>query len=544
MGSASRPRPGAGGKMVRLRRRAAPITPYHRPRLLPYSQERNPSWISRIILSPTRLIATGAGKVLSTVFGPDPESSSSSSSSSSATDSTSEDDVDDAKHDDDLSSLGADRMNKNWKSQLIESFQGKPQPVEWKSENKRVIEQLVMQETFSREECDRLTHIINSRVIDSPGVANTQEEIENRTVDSAIMEAQKWLEEKKSGSTSMLELDPGTTAVKSALLPQVIGSEVGSPVDMAKSYMQSRPPWASQSSNHFKSPLPLAVQLFKEETSYSVGGNSVSLSKVSHLKRDSSASGSWNILEEIRRVRSKATEMRTPPSSKNDWSGFTSDYKTTPTALFADNLEGGMREKMHDSSKSGDGLSLDTRVNTPEGFLGAEDIKVVSHSDNGNAVVDGLKDTNGTGQLSSLVVGEAIQDLRLHEGNGSLLKEATRASDAFASNGCPSFISSPCAGLDKEENPVPFNEEQISVDPGYDKEIEGASVKETCEILSEASVEVVVVNENDSVVPDSQNSSSLHNDEWLENLVQPNPKPSSVGRKLSRYDRRGRGQGK
>lgn len=57
---------------------------------------------------------------------------------------------------------------------------------------------------------------------------------------------------------------------------------MGSPVDVAKSYMRARPPWASPSTNNFefKSPSPSGLQLFKEETSYSISGNPLSSSKV------------------------------------------------------------------------------------------------------------------------------------------------------------------------------------------------------------------------------------------------------------------------
>ena len=61
---------------------------------------------------------------------------------------------------------------------------------------------------------------------------------------------------------------------------QVIEDEVGSPADMAKLYMRARPHWASPSFNQGKSLSPVSAQLFNEETPYSVGGNSLSSSKV------------------------------------------------------------------------------------------------------------------------------------------------------------------------------------------------------------------------------------------------------------------------
>ena len=57
----------------------------------------------------------------------------------------------------------------------------------------------------------------------------------------------------------------------------------GSPVDVAKSYMRALPPWASPSSQHgeLRSTSPLGLQLFNEETPYSIGGTSIT-SKVTY----------------------------------------------------------------------------------------------------------------------------------------------------------------------------------------------------------------------------------------------------------------------
>ena len=82
--------PRSGGKMVRPRRAAGARTPYERPRLANPKPE-NPNWLSRLIYSSTRTIATGAGKLLTNVFFPESSSSESesSSASSSADDSSS-----------------------------------------------------------------------------------------------------------------------------------------------------------------------------------------------------------------------------------------------------------------------------------------------------------------------------------------------------------------------------------------------------------------------------------------------------------------------
>lgn len=66
------------------------------------------------------------------------------------------------------------------------------------------------------------------------------------------------------------------------LLVQGDEDDGGSPADVAKSYMRARPPWASPSIQHgeLKSTSPQGMQLFNEESKYSIGRNSVSTSKV------------------------------------------------------------------------------------------------------------------------------------------------------------------------------------------------------------------------------------------------------------------------
>lgn len=76
--------PRSGGKIVRPRRTIAPKNPYDRPtQQFINPPHENPNWISRLILSPTRMVVNGAGKLLSAVFN-SPDSYSSSSSSAFA----------------------------------------------------------------------------------------------------------------------------------------------------------------------------------------------------------------------------------------------------------------------------------------------------------------------------------------------------------------------------------------------------------------------------------------------------------------------------
>lgn len=71
-------------------------------------------------------------------------------------------------------------------------------------------------------------------------------------------------------------------------------------------------------------------------------------------KRDTPTIGSWNILEEIQRVRSKATEelLRTLPSKRIDWSSFALEKKNDPNTLISEKKETDMADKMHDFSES------------------------------------------------------------------------------------------------------------------------------------------------------------------------------------------------
>lgn len=67
------------------------------------------------------------------------------------------------------------------------------------------------------------------------------------------------------------------------------------------------------------------------------------------LKRESPGTGSWNIQEEIRKVRLKATEemLSTLPSSKIDWSTFALEHKSGLNSPATEKLEDGDGDKRH-----------------------------------------------------------------------------------------------------------------------------------------------------------------------------------------------------
>nr|XP_028962177.1 protein KAKU4-like [Malus domestica] len=401
-----------------------------------------------------------------------------------------------------------------------------------KSNKKHVIEQLLMQETFSREECDRLLKIIKSRVVgftNAEGAENTRPDVE-----SPVMKAKKWLSEKRLGSTSKPVLDHGTHTLSALMFPQGGEDEGGSPVDVAKVYMRARPPWASPSIKHgeLRSPSSIGMQLFNEETPYSTGGNSVSTSK---LKRDAPATGSWNIQEEIRRVRSKATEelLRSLPSTRIDWSTSALEKRSVLGSFPGGQREDDVGDKLHNSKNAvGSNLNLSLGITASNGsnvsektqyglqkedlplpdsdaasmggkgdascsqnaleemlssgqqLEASEDIKTAP-SDAGAGDFDGHKHTNGSEQQNSVVGGTIqVSDSKLHDVT-CLTTEATASRSAYTTNGFRSSVADLSAQLGTEENSM-LNGESNPV-----------SLNDNREFLNEPTGEVTNKNRND-----------------------------------------------
>ncbi|KAE9603744.1 hypothetical protein Lal_00002057 [Lupinus albus] len=548
---ASIPRSRSGGKILRPRRTSAAraTTPYSRP------SPANPNWLSRFVISPTRFVASGAGKILSTVLDLD----SSPTSSSSVTSSPYSSDTDSNHAEEEVDTFDDENGAGN-------------------NKNKHFIEQLVMQETFSREECDRLIKKIRSRVVDSPANDGDGDkrlgDMPNRILDSdiaspdlcsaAVMEAKKWLQEKKSGLDPNFDLGYGSRSLNLATLPQAPKDE-GSPVDLAKSYMLTLPPWLSPSLDHIKPPTLAGIQLFKEEEPHLFGGNSTSSSK---LKKDSSATRSWSIQDELRRVRSRATEemLRTLPSSKIDWSTFSMEYKNNLNSSAIENTEATLGAKVHDFTNSVDASSnlsrgLGTQA-TPDleskldGFLtesvlsdpaiinsdqknqgfGAaqqtegsrDECRGITTSgrregfsddlcgDDGFVKVNGINNTNeANGQLDSLEETLEAISFRVHDGNYSEFKEKVGTDNTLA-NGLPPSGPSLYAGEAIEQNRKALDNETSTVDLSREMPAKVVLEQGTC-MLSSESIEVpdmmvndtVAVKEIDSVASASQNSSSV-----------------------------------
>ncbi|XP_074286839.1 protein KAKU4 [Silene latifolia] len=460
----------AGGKITRNRRPPpSSRTPYARPSMPPPPEEQedieNPNWLSNLIY-PAKVIASGAGKLLS-FFGNDDSSSSEDDSEND------DDEVDEAEND------GSEKVFSP----------------SCKSENKRKIEELVLEETFSREEGNQLIRLIKSRIIGTPPTRN-----------KAVMEAKKWLLEKRSGSKKKLETELDSPS-------QFIRSEKGSPADMAKSYMQNRPAWASPSSKHveFGSPSTLSMLHFKEETP-------TSTLRSSELKRSSFATGSWNLLDEIRRVRTKATEefLAATPLTKTSLSIFSH-------ASNQDKMESKGTVEAADPAESAhvepDNVLRDAVANSfSRGSQDDNAVQSMEHPEHSEAVDVSVPDDN--------------KDNGVNESRSTTAENGSVASDY-------------AAGQNAAEEPKPLEEENGnpvgSSQGGQDVHIENSN------ILSEP-IDIPCT----TVVPNgSQNSSSLQEENLSQDFSHPTvdgptgkAKETAKERKPRVQTRRARGRGK
>ncbi|XP_022857460.1 protein KAKU4-like isoform X2 [Olea europaea var. sylvestris] len=568
MASLSESEFGAGGKIVTNRRKKRlSCTPYDRSQPPP-PVVRSPSWFSGVIIPSARAIASGARKILSSVL----YSDNSSSSEDDGSDSENDVENDNGYN---VPSDGINELNKG-NLEVIQSRQGSHSRV-GKSDIKHVIEQLIMQEMFSREECDRLIKIINSRLVDystteagetrlltlSPGetVGNENVDLHNRTV----MEAKRWLGDKKMGSSPVSDLAYGTFGFNSTV-PANIGSEVGSPVDMAKSYMKVRPPWASPTKQiEVRTPSTMMMEPFKEGTRYSVGNDSLSSLK------NSLASGSWNIQEELRRVRSKATdEMLRSLSSKIDLSLAP---KSSLGYVGTDIPAASMLEKKNELNPSTLTKSIDAPPN-PDAGVRSNPILSASDSWQDGGVNDTLPSKPTTFVTGNNEDSEAIlnddecnasnpphpaapsTDVELHDDprasdvKGSMTNGETEFNRIQSSDGYPSTQTSLSAQVGAGENDGPSDEGNLNNTVSQKNPVE-----DKCELLSETYIEVPVLTDLNTVSTGSQNSFNMQHEEFLPEPTLPAKKREleekagglarkPQGRKSVNYNRSGRGRGK
>ncbi|XP_073276314.1 protein KAKU4-like isoform X2 [Primulina huaijiensis] len=489
-------RSGAGGKIVANRRKQRlATTPYDRQRSQPPA-DKSPDWFSGRVLPSARAIASGAGKILASVL----YSESSSSE---------EDEDEDSGADD----LDSDKDAYDGVNALHERI-----------ETKRKIEQLIMQETFSREECDRLTELLKSRVIDwsmeaekrfaaAPGKM-TDNEVGD-TYNEALLEAKKWFQEKKMGPSSVENADEGTCDLNASGTEHVNGA-VGSPLDLARSYMRDRPPWASPTKKiELSTPLTARTELIKEGTSYSVGHDSLSSSK----KRNSVASGSWNIQEELRRVRAKATEdMLRSPSSRFDPSLF---------AIATSRQEGmGKKAIEPDPFRKNHqiGVLMDAGVSSDHALAVLESRQDVKASKALSSKPANLSSGNNEDSKVVQIDGESFM-LKLQRPTSSKSEELHTENEVTKIGGTPGIDgfslsqTSLSAGGITSQNHEQDNEDRR--DTSKDRLLKAGNLEGRCELLTEACVEIPIVTETASIASGSHNSLSMQPEELSEEMIQP-----------------------
>ncbi|CAL9091522.1 unnamed protein product [Musa textilis] len=344
---------GSGGKILRGRRggSASQSSPYARPPPPALPSPPPPAGSPRWLLG----LVSGAGKLISSVFRSDSSSSASSSDYSSDEDCIPRnDEEEDAEARADLHGLNQG-VNK---PELVTDCMEGSHAIVTISETKLAIEKLLAQETFSRDECDRLIKLIQSRVVDSPefvhdgaerGVTNrgtgnavdpsgawlslkqnmglpeslqcspgdlsslspTTPAFRGCTPDvhsAAVMEAKKWLEEKKLSSNSKVDSVCGPCTLNTDMLNYDIHNKDVSPVDLAKSYMQSLPPWQSPrfGSSGLKAPTPSRVDFCMDENNDAT--TSHSLPPFKDFKRNYLSARLRESSGNNRRVRLKLTE--------------------------------------------------------------------------------------------------------------------------------------------------------------------------------------------------------------------------------------------
>ncbi|XP_075518132.1 protein KAKU4-like isoform X2 [Primulina tabacum] len=493
-------RSGAGGKIVANRRKQRlATTPYDRQRSQPPA-DKSPGWFSGRVLPSARAIASGAGKVLASVL-----YSESSSSEEYEDEDSGDDDLD---NDEDA----YDEVN----------------ALHERIETKRKIEQLIMQETFSREECDRLTELLKSRVIDwsmeaekrfaaAPGKM-TDNEVGD-TYNEAVLEAKKWFQEKKMGPSSVANADEGMCDLNASETEHVNGA-VGSPLDLARSYMRDRPPWASPTKRiELSTPLTARIELIKEGTSYSVGHDYLSSSK----KRNSVASGSWNIHEELRRVRAKATEdMLRSSSSRIDPSLF-AIATSRQEGMGKKAIEPDPFRKNHQIGVLMDaGVSSDPALAVLELRQDGKASKALS-SKPAN-LSSGNNEDSKVGQID----GESFM-LKLQRPTSSKSEELHTEIEVTKIGRTPGrkpiidgfslSQTSLSAGGITSENHEQDNEDRR--DTSKDRFLKAGNLEGRCELLTEACVEIPIVTETASIASDSHNSLSMQPEELSEEMIQP-----------------------
>ncbi|KAI8538135.1 hypothetical protein RHMOL_Rhmol09G0079100 [Rhododendron molle] len=416
--------------------------------------------------------------------------------------------------------------------------------------------------TFTRKECDRLIEIIKSRVID--GITMEEEKdgtlggIPNRTIgdvtpelcSKAVMEAKQWLEEKKVASSSKSGMDRGTCTLSSVARSQVV----------IIFYDLLLPPYF------------ILVEHSGSRCGIGSGGDKYPKQKVYSL-----SSGSWNIQEEIRRVRSKATEDMLKTSARIDLPSYAWERKSLDEPLLADkkDWEGGAKVHNFDLFPATGSISASlelaagaiTNCGLPASALELthnisweEDFtsQPIFSSSAQIQDLEGIQPVEGEGHAGSNSRLPTIPDPAVEHDSRtySADKEETELRGNPNTNGFCISGSSFGAGDDEQTLRSSHDPSPKPVGSNLDNLVNIVPMEETCELLSEASMEVPVINETNSsaAAGGSQGSCTMQCEELSHELSQPNLGDSLVGktgttvekqqgRKLSsRYNRKSRGK--
>ncbi|GAB2215869.1 hypothetical protein Drorol1_Dr00020274 [Drosera rotundifolia] len=480
---------GAGGKIVRNRRApASERTPYARPNVPREEEEAspgNPNWFSGFI-QPAKVIVSGAGKIVSAVFGPDSPSSE--------------------EEEEDEDSIGdSGDIDQTEDDLYFEENAQENKELSPRSTNKCLIEQLVNQEEFSREESEELIKLIQSRVVDDmTGKISGTADMRN----TAIIEARKWLQEKKLGSDSKSRSEHRTHISSVGTLAQATESELGSPIDVAKSYMQARPPWASPSLKdvEFRTPSPSLLRQSFDEPPISILGSSLRLPE---LKRSAIATGAWNIMEEIRKVRSKATEelLASKSSEKIDAPLLASKRKTSEGSLAYNGNEMTVDDALYNWTSGIPNIETKTFV----------DLEAV--------------DNHGSSEINA------------HAENGPGESEANQITKTAAENGLLVFTSSLSVAIDGNKT--------LDLGGAKDAGIENEESKRenltSSPVLENLTRDFAIVNEEASMGSGSEGSTDMlpqepsqdsNQQDAKQRLVAKNNSTSGRGRRARAYTRR------
>ncbi|KAJ3676884.1 hypothetical protein LUZ60_002608 [Juncus effusus] len=284
----------------------------------PDEPAQNPSNTNSTNSSPSKWLVglvSSAGKLISSVFRSADESGS---------------DEDEFEDGEDVNMISDDEKDVADEPQrkLQESNQDKiddPKAISPISPSKAAIEQLLTQETFSREESDKLIKLIQSRIIEPSSPVDPSSSPVRQIYSEAVSEAKKWVMEKKQRLDSKtFDLGLGPCGFNTDMTQFGIESDIGSPIDVAKSYMQSKPPWKSpfltnnNNSTVFKTP-PVSLsgpRRFSDDVMLASSSSfNYSFSSSKGLKRDFLSTGLWDPLEDSsRRIRSRL--IQTDSSSK------------------------------------------------------------------------------------------------------------------------------------------------------------------------------------------------------------------------------------